>query len=99
LGHNAVGGEWGHNALPWPDADETPGPECYCGKRGCIETFLCGPALERQYQALSGQAVEARIIAERANIGEVAAQSALTLYAKRLAKSLATVINIADPDA
>ena len=99
LGHNAVAGEWGHNPLPWPEADELPGPLCYCGKRGCIETFLSGPALERQYQALSGQAAEAKAIAERAKAGEAVAQSVLAAYAKRLAKSLATVINIADPDA
>src|SRR5208282_5000744 len=86
LGRNAVAGEWGHNPLPWPEADELPGPLCYCGKRGCIETFLSGPALERQYRALSGQAAEARIIAERAMAGEAAAQSALAGYAKRLAK-------------
>ncbi len=99
LGHNAVAGEWGHNPLPWPEADELPGPLCYCGKRGCIETFLSGPALERQYQTLSGQAAPARAIAERAQAGEAVAQSVLAVYAKRLAKSLATVINIADPDA
>ncbi len=99
LGHNAVAGEWGHNPLPWPEADELPGPLCYCGKRGCIETFLSGPALERQYQTLSGQAAPAKAIAERAQGGEAVAQSVLAVYAKRLAKSLATVINIADPDA
>jgi fructokinase len=99
LGRNAVAGEWGHNPLPWPEADELPGPACYCGKRGCIETFLCGPALERQYHALSGEVVEAKAIAGRAAEGEGAAQSALAAYAKRLAKSLATVINIVDPDA
>ena len=69
LGHNAVAGEWGHNPLPWPEADELPGPLCYCGKRGCIETFLSGPALERQYQTLSGQAAPAKAIAERAQGG------------------------------
>ncbi len=99
LGHNAVAGEWGHNPLPWPEADELPGPLCYCGKRGCIETFLSGPALERQYQTLSGQAAPAKAIAERAQGGEAVAQSVLAVYAKRLAKSLATVIYIADPDA
>jgi fructokinase len=99
LGHNAVAGEWGHNPLPWPEADELPGPACYCGKRGCIETFLCGPALERQYRALSGQEAEAKVIAGLAAAGDSAAQSALAAYAKRLAKSLATVINIVDPDA
>ena len=99
LGHNAIAGEWGHNSLPWPDAEEAPGPACYCGKRGCIETFLCGPALEKQYLALSGQAADAKSIADRAKIGESAAQTVLAAYARRLAKSLATVINVIDPDA
>jgi fructokinase len=98
LGHNAVGGEWGHNPLPWPDAEEYPGPVCYCGKRGCIETFLCGPALERQFQELTGCALDARAIAEKAADGDFAAQTVLAAYSRRLAKALATVINIADPD-
>ena len=98
LGHNAVGGEWGHNPLPWPDAEEYPGPVCYCGKRGCIETFLCGPALERQFQELTGCVLDARAIAEKAADGEFAARTALAVYSRRLAKALATVINIADPD-
>jgi len=98
LGHNAVGGEWGHNPLPWPDAEEYPGPVCYCGKRGCIETFLCGPALERHFQELTGCALNARAIAEKAADGGFAAQKALAVYSRRLAKALATVINIADPD-
>lgn len=98
LGHNAVGGEWGHNALPWPDEDEYPGAPCYCGKRGCIETFLCGPALERQYCALSGENFSAKTIAERAADGEKLAQACLSTYARRLAKALATVVNIVDPD-
>jgi fructokinase len=98
LGHNAVGGEWGHNPLPWPDAEEYPGPVCYCGKRACIETFLCGPALERQFQELTGCVLDARAIAEKAADGEFAAQTVLAVYSRRLAKALATVINIADPD-
>ena len=98
LGHNAVGGEWGHNPLPWPDAEEYPGSVCYCGKRGCIETFLCGPALERQFQELTGRVLDARAIAEKAADGEFVAQTALAVYSRRLAKALATVINIADPD-
>ncbi|MGB9025115.1 MAG: ROK family protein [Rhodomicrobium sp.] len=99
LGRNAVAGEWGHNPLPGPDAGELQGPACYCGKRGCVETFLSGPALEKQYFALSGQEAEAKTIAERANTGEATAEAVLAIYAKRLAKSLATVINIIDPDA
>ncbi len=98
-GRNSVAGEWGHNPLPWPDAAELEAPACYCGKRGCIETFLSGPALEKQYFALSGQEAEAKAVAERAIAGEAAAQTALAVYATRLAKSLATVINIVDPDA
>jgi len=98
LGHNAIGGEWGHNPLPWPDAEEYPGPVCYCGKRGCIETFLCGPALERQYRELTGDVLIAKAIAERATEGEFAAQTAFAAYARRLAKALATVINVVDPD-
>ncbi len=99
VGHNAVAGEWGHNPLPWPDAEEALGPQCYCGKRGCVETFLSGPALERQYLARSGQAASAKAIAARAEQGEGAAQEALAAYARRLAKSLAIVINVVDPDA
>lgn len=98
LGRNAVGGEWGHNPLPWPDDRETTAPACYCGKSGCIETFLCGPALERQYTGISGKSASAKHIAELASAGEEAAQAALRTYARRLAKSLATVINIVDPD-
>ncbi|MBT3071352.1 ROK family protein [Rhodomicrobium sp. Az07] len=98
LGLNALGGEWGHNALPWPDTDEWPGEPCYCGKRGCIETFLSGPALQRQYAALSGETVDARMIAERADAGEAAAVAALETYSRRMAKALASVVNILDPD-
>jgi fructokinase len=98
LGRNAIGGEWGHNALPWPDETELPGPPCYCGKRGCIETFLSGPALEKQFQDASGEALDAKTIAERASKGEPAAKTALSVYARRLAKALAGVVNIVDPD-
>ena len=98
LGHNAIGGEWGHNPLPWPDEEEHPGPVCYCGRRGCIETFLCGPALERQYRELSGVVLDAKAIAEKAAGGETAAQTALATYQRRLRKALATMINVVDPD-
>jgi fructokinase len=98
LGRSAIGGEWGHNALPWPDADETAEPAHLCKKRATIETFLSGPALERQYQALSGQKAEAKAIAERAANGEEAARTVLSTYVRRLAKSLAVAVNIVDPD-
>jgi fructokinase len=96
IGANAIGGEWGHNALPWPDAGEWPGPPCYCGLRGCIETFLSGSGLQSAY-AGSGT-LTAEQIAEAAANGEPAAQVAIELYSVRLAKSLATVINLLDPD-
>ena len=97
-GRNAIAGEWGHNPLPWPDESEKTGAPCYCGKMGCIETFLSGPALERQYRARSGRSVDAMIIAECAAGGDAAGEAVLGVYARRLAKSLASVVNIVDPD-
>jgi fructokinase len=98
LGRNAIGGEWGHNPLPWPDAAEAAGPACYCGKQGCIETFLSGPALERQFLQLSGLQADAKAIARLALEGHAAAKTVLAGYSRRLAKALATVVNILDPD-
>jgi fructokinase len=97
-GRNAVAGEWGHNPLPWPDDSERPGPPCYCGKAGCIETFLSGPALEQQYHALTGRPADAKEIAAGAAGGDAACAAVLNLYASRLAKALASVVNIVDPD-
>jgi len=96
-GPNAIAGEWAHNPLPWPSDDERPGPECYCGKRGCIETFLCGPGLVRDYAGL-GAPTAAEWIVQRADAGETAALDCLTRYEDRLARSLAGVINILDPE-
>ena len=95
VGINGIAGEWGHNPLPWPKAKELPGPECYCGKSGCIETFLSGPALESEFFAASGEPASAREI--------VQARTPLTValmekYYDRLARSLSVVINICDPD-
>lgn len=98
LGVNAIAGEWGHSPLPWPADDERPGPPCYCGKAGCIETFLSGPGLARSHEALSGERAEGAALAARAAAGEAAAQRTLALYADRLARSLATVINLLDPE-
>jgi fructokinase len=98
LGHNAVAGEWGHNPLPWPNEQEIEGARCYCGKTGCIETFLSGPALEQQYQVRSGRSADAKVIAERAAGGDAACTATLSIYARRLAKSLASVVNVVDPD-
>ena len=96
VGANAIAGEWGHNALPWPDRDEWPGPPCYCGRRGCIETFLSGAGLQRAFG--SGGALEAHEIAAAAGTGDLAARAAVDRYTGRLAKALASVINLLDPD-
>ena len=96
-GANAIGGEWGHNPLPWPEADEWPGPNCYCGRTGCIETFLCGPALSRQHEHASGEMLEPSRIAERADAGDAAAAATMARYESRLARALAALINVVDP--
>jgi fructokinase len=97
-GPNAIAGEWGHNALPWPDADEWPGPPCYCGKTGCIETFLSGPGLSLTYQHLSGSTANVPEIVRRAAGGEETAALVIARYESRMARALAHVINILDPD-
>ena len=96
-GPNAIAGEWGHNPLPWPRDDERPGPLCYCGKQGCIETFLSGPGLARDHEAASGEQRSGPDIAARAEQGDAAAGASLERYEDRLARALATVINIIDP--
>ena len=97
-GPNAIAGEWGHNPLPWPqvlgDQDERPGPKCYCGQYGCVETFLSGPGLSLDH----GQNLKAEYIIERAAKGDETALAALARYEHRLARALATVINLLDPD-
>jgi predicted NBD/HSP70 family sugar kinase len=97
-GPNAIAGEWGHNPLPWPEKDEWPGPPCYCGKTGCVETFLSGPGLARDYREAAGKSVDAPEVAARAARGEAAADAALARYEGRMARALAVVLNILDPD-
>jgi fructokinase len=100
-GPNAVAGEWGHNPLPWPGAGELPGPLCYCGKRGCLETFLSGPGLARDYSSRLGAAdagIGGADIAARAAAGEPAALASLDVYVDRMARGLATIVNLLDPD-
>lgn len=97
-GANAIGGEWGHNPLPWPGPEELPGPACYCGRHGCIETWLSGPGLARDHAAHTGEALTAEAIAARAEAGEAAARAAVARHADRMARALASVINILDPD-
>jgi fructokinase len=97
-GPNAIAGEWGHNPLPWPRSDELPGPDCYCGKQGCIETWLSGTGLARDFTQHTGETLSAESIAARAEHGEVTSRAALERYYDRMARALAQVINILDPD-
>jgi fructokinase len=97
-GTNAIGGEWGHNPLPLPRADDHPLPLCYCGRRACIETYLSGPGLSADHARASGERTAAADIARRAGEGDRACAAALTRYTDRLARALATVINVTDPD-
>ena len=99
LGPNAIAGEWGHNPLPWPDPTELPGPKCYCGKRGCIETFVSGPGLATDHLRVTGVELTAEAIADGADESGHACKDTLHRHADRLAKALAHVINIIDPDA
>ncbi len=98
VGANAIAGEWGHNPLPAPEEDERPGPECYCGRSGCIETFLSGPGLARDYLAHGGEDIPAIEIAARAARGEARATGCLDRYERRFARAIASVINVVDPD-
>lgn len=97
-GVNLIAGEWGHNPLPWMRQDEFPGPECYCGKKGCIEVFLSGPGFEREFAARSGRRLPARDIVQAALNGEPTARAELTTYHDRLARALSSVINLLDPE-
>ena len=97
-GPRGIGGEWGHNPLPWATADELPGPLCWCGRRGCMETWVSGPALAAAYLQDGGTTTRAEEIVERAAAGEERAQAALERHADRLARGLAHVVNILDPD-
>ena len=107
-GANAIAGEWGHNPLPAPRDDELPGEICYCGRRGCIETFLSGSGLAREYSRLrpagfggartQGAEITAEEIARRAHIGEPLANAVLERYAERMARALGTILNVLDPD-
>ena len=97
-GRHAIGGEWGHNPLPWPTDAERPGPACFCGRRGCIEQFLSGPGMAADHHARHGGSATAAEIAMQAAAGDPVAQATLELYVDRLARGLAHVINLIDPD-
>jgi fructokinase len=98
-GPNAIAGEWGHNPLPWPLPAELPGPRCYCGKNGCIEAFLSGPSLVRDAVASGVQVASVEALLAAANAGDASAHAAFERYFDRLARALATVIDLLDPDA
>jgi len=97
-GPNAIAGEWGHNPLPWPNPDELPGPACYCGLRGCIETWISGSGLEADFTRATGLQLAAEDIAARAATGDSEAEAALRRLESRLARALAAVLNLLDPD-
>ena len=99
-GHNAITGEWGHNPLPAPSGNETPGPDCYCGRSGCIEQFLSGPAFARDHAAATATPPKQPAQIEAAALaGDGAARASVARYTDRLARALGTVINLIDPDA
>ncbi len=97
-GINAIAGEWGHNSQPWPQADELPGPPCYCGKQGCVETFLSGPGMSAEHAARTGNRLTVESIVSLAQSGDQEAEQTLLRYEDRMARALAGVINILDPE-
>jgi fructokinase len=98
VGPNLVAGEWGHNSLPWPSGDERPGPACYCGRTGCIETFLSGPGIEADHARATGERRTSHDIVRAALAGDASAVATLERYHDRLARSLASLVNVLDPD-
>ncbi|MCB1884207.1 MAG: ROK family protein [Geminicoccaceae bacterium] len=97
-GANAIAGEWGHNPLPWAEPNERPGPLCYCGRHGCLETWLSGPGLAADHARAAGEPLEGTEIVARALNGDPAAEASLARYEGRLARGLAHVVNLLDPD-
>ena len=98
-GAHAIAGEWGHNPLPWPAPEEQPGPACYCGRHGCIETWCSGPALTRRFRVSTGRTWSPTEIDAAADSGDPLARAAVSQYLDRLARALSIVVNIVDPDA
>ena len=97
-GANGIAGEWGHNALPWPDGEECQGPSCYCGKRGCVETYLSGPGMTADHERHTHQRQLPMDIALAADHGDPGALATMERYQHRMARALASVINVLDPD-
>ncbi len=98
VGKNSIAGEWGHNPLPWPSDMELPGPVCYCGKYGCIETWLSGPGIVRDHELHNNAFIDAETLDKKARFGDEEAVETFERYEDRMARSLAHVINILDPD-
>ena len=96
-GRNGVAGEWGHAPLPWPTAEERPGLKCWCGRSGCLETYVSGTGLERDFAALSGGRASAVEIAAAARVGDTTAGQALDRYVERLGRGLAMIVDVIDP--
>ncbi len=97
-GANGIGGEWGHMPLPWPTAEEQPGPDCWCGQRGCLETWVSGPGLRRDHATVTGHDQPGEWIIQAARGGDAGAKAALDRYIHRLGRSMAVIANIVDPD-
>jgi fructokinase len=97
-GPNGIAGEWGHNPLPWPTTEEVPGPSCYCGKQGCLETWISGSGLEEDYERTVGTRRKGPEILALSAQGDAAAEAAVQRYESRVTRGLAHVINLLDPD-
>jgi len=97
-GANAIAGEWGHNPLPLPQAADLPLPDCYCGRAGCVETYLSGPAMAREHRRRTGRELDPPRIAARAAEGDADCEATLARYEERLARALGSIINVLDPD-
>lgn len=97
-GANGLAGEWGHNPLPWPNDEDDLGPDCYCGRVGCTETFLSGPGLSFDHAYRTGKNLSAEAIVAAATAGDGAAEASLLRYENRMARALAGIINVLDPD-
>lgn len=97
-GPHAIGGEWGHNPLPWAHENELPGPPCWCGRKGCLETWIAGPSLARDHLDATGETASPEQIAERASSGDPDASATLDRHLDRTARGLAHVVNLLDPE-
>lgn len=97
-GANGIAGEWGHTPLPWPDAEEWPGPDCWCGRRGCLELWLSGSGLQRDHLERTGQRLKAEAVIAAARTGDAAAAETLNRHIDRLGRALAVIADILDPD-